>query len=135
MSFVFNRNPTLDNQLSEELMPEGIRLLTLEHCHKMLVYILRRPDNDFKADNVECLLRSARRCRPEFINEFYQNFSALAQAILHYMRLEESCTMSGKYRKDLDIARDKLGRILNQLEGTEDASDKRFLRYMAGMIG
>lgn len=131
MAFDPTYNELLDRPLTEELLPDAMRLAGLDYAHRNLVYVLRRPDNDFTAPTLEPLLRQARRCRPEFIKDFYANLAGLAHALSHYMRMEESCTMSGKYRKDLDSARDRVGRVLAQFE---ESTDRRELRYLQGMI-
>lgn len=109
-------NPTLANKLSEELLPSFIRIINLEHAHKLLVYMLRRPDVDFEAPTIEPILRHVRQVDPQFINTFYQIFQPLNAAILQYIRLEESCTMSGQYRKDMDLARAKVKAIVEKYE-------------------
>lgn len=113
-------NPTIANKLSDELLPSFMRIINLEHAHKLLVYVLRRPDTDFEAPTVEPTLRHVRQVNPAFINSFYQIFQPLNAALIQYIRLEESCTMSGQYRKDLDIARAKLKAIVERYENEED---------------
>jgi len=127
-----NTQSPMDIALSSgELFPAPIKLLRLEHAHRMLTYILRRPDNDFTADNIEPLLRGCRRVRAEYVAQFYQNLSGLVQSIERYISLEESCTMSGAYRKDLDLARIRVGAILERFEKEEDL---KTVRYLKGML-
>ncbi len=131
MSVNLEQNDLVNMPVGLELLPDAIRIQNLEHGHRLLVYVLRRPDNEFKAPNIEPLLRNARRVMPEYVKEFYTNLSGLCHALIHYVRMEESCTMSGKYRKDLDAARDKVSRILEQFESAEDQKE---IRYLQGML-
>lgn len=126
----YTPNPTLDNKLSEELLPDFVRTANLEHAHRLLVYVLRRPEVDFTAPNIEPVLRRCRSVNPEYNKAFYQIFQALNGALIQYIRFEESCTMSGKYRPDLDTARAKLKAIIERYENEEDLETIRKARRM-----
>ena len=127
----FQRNSFLDTPVTDELMPNIIRYQNLEHAHRLLLYVLRRPDNDLKAPHIEPLLRVSKRVPEKYIAEFYAIVSGLIRALNHYIRMEESCTYSGKYAKDRAAALEQLDRILRQFE---DAEDKREINYMAAMV-
>lgn len=130
-------NTPIDDILStplhsgETLFPDHVKMLNLSHAHRLLVYFLRRPDNEVRAPNLERVLRQSRNVHPQYVPQFYQMVSALVQALLTYVRWEESCTLSGAYRKDLDAARQKLIRIICQFENEEDT---QVLRLLQGMI-
>lgn len=126
---IFRSDPTLldslhmehiEKTLDAELLPASIRLINLEYAHRLLVYVLRRPDNDFKAPLLEPLLRQARRCKPEFLKDFYAALSPVYQALAQYIRLEESCIYSGKYRADLDVARKRVGTLIALFETVDE---------------
>lgn len=127
----FSRNTLLDMPLSDDVLPDIIRYQNLDNAHRLLLYVLRRPDNQFEAPHIEPLLRHARRVEGKYIMEFYASLSSLVRALNHYIRMEESVSYSGKYRKDLDIAREQVGRIL---EAFESAPDRREINYLANMI-
>lgn len=118
---------------SDELFQDSMKMAMLQHAHRMLVYVLRRPDFDFNATQMEYLLRNARRVNPAYLNIFYEHFSALVQSLYRYVSLEESVTKSGAYRRDMGIARERLLKIVAQFEHQDNVGIVRYLRNL--MVG
>lgn len=118
-------NPT------EQLFPDVIKLFNLQHAHRLLVYFLGRPDNQLRAPALEAVMRNARNVHPQYLPQFYQMLSSLVSALLAYIKWEESCTLSGAYRKDLDVAQKKLVRIICQLESGDG---NQVVRILQGML-
>ena len=114
-----------------DLFQDSMRRLNLQYAHAALVYILRRPDNDLQAPIAESMLRRHRSVNPEYLVVFYENFSGLIGAIQRYISLEESCTKSGAYRKDLAVVFARLQRILAEFEHSDNA---RTHQYLEGMM-
>lgn len=115
----------------DQLFPDTIKLVNLQHAHKLLVYFLKRPDNEVRAPMLEQVLRQSRNVSPQYIPQFYQMLSSLVTALYNYIKWEESCTYSGAYRKDLDLAQKKLIRIICQFENEEG---NQVLRLLQGMV-
>lgn len=115
----------------EQLFPDAIKMVNLQHAHKLLVYFLKRPDNEVHAPMLEQVLRQCRNVSPQYVPQFYQMLSPLVSALFTYIKWEESCTFSGAYRKDLEIAQKKLIRIICQLENEEDNQVLLLLQGMA----
>lgn len=123
--------PLIDQKLdSDAVFPDSVRAIQLESAHKLLVYILRRPDIAFKAPTLERVMRMHRNVRTEYLQEFYMVLSGLIRSIHTYINFEESCSMSGKYRRDLDLARERLERIVRQFE---DEPEQRNLKYLLNL--
>ena len=115
---------------SDALFQNTARAINLQFGHTALVYILRRPDNDLQAVKAESFLRRYRSVKPEHLAQFYEFFSGLIAAIQRYISLEESCTKSGAYRKDMALAFTRVERILDEFEHKDNVRTHQFLEGM-----
>lgn len=121
----------ITKRATTELFTDTMKVHRVENAHRILVYLITRPDRDIKAPHIEALLRSVRRVKASHLNVFYMQFSNLIRELERALNYEESCTMSGAYRKDLDFSMEKLVRIIEQFENEPDL---RTLRYLSGLI-
>jgi len=117
-----------DKLTSDAMFQDSMKLGMLQHAHRILVYMLRRPDQDFSAKETEYLLRHARRINPKFVHQFYEHFTALVQALHRYLSLEESVTKSGAYRRDLTLAADRVKKIVGNFESEDNIGTVKYLR-------
>jgi hypothetical protein len=101
---------------------------TMSYAHDMLVYILRRPEVSFKADDAEEVLRRFRTLKPEYERQFLDLVRPLYKNIQRYMALEESCLYSGSYNAERLKA-------LNTLEKTiNDMREDSVFKYARSML-
>lgn len=114
---------------NNDLFPQFAQYLNLQYGHNALLYVLRRPDNYINATWTEFYLRRYRSVKPEFMRQVYEHFSTLISQLQRVISLEESCTKSGAYRKDLELARERLYKIVQEIEIDEEKQ-----RYLDGML-
>ena len=120
---------------SEDLFPDSIKVCNLQHAHRLLVYFLRRSDTTVSAPRLEYVMRNVRNVGTQHLPQFYQILSSLVHALIAYAKWEESCTLSGAYRKDLELARQKLTRIVDKLEYGDSGQAIRILQALSGCRG